>query len=315
MDHIVVLIPFLLFCVMAAKILAKSIGKNSTLKLPPGPNPLPIIGNMHQLLGSQPFHHLLRDLAGVYGPLMHLKLGVNSTIVVTSPEMAKEIYKTHDLLFASRPLHLSFRIASYNFIDIIFGPHGNHWRQLRKICTMELLSPKRVQTFRSVREDEVLKLIKSISSQKGSIVNLTRAIFSLIYGITSRAAFGKRSQHTERYLELVEEMNHLGSGFCLADMYPSVKLLEVMIPMRYKMERAQKRIDDIVNNILIEHKAEKLREATGEDGAEANGDLVDVLLNIQQKGEFQPQLTDTCIKAVIFVSQEQPQQFFHIYAN
>lgn len=69
------------------------------------------------------------------------------------------------------------------------------------------------------------------------------------------------------------------------------------------MERAQKRIDEIVNNILIEHK-EKLREATGEDGAEANGDLVDVLLNIQQEGEFQPQLTDTCIKAVIFVSQE-----------
>ncbi|CDP14744.1 unnamed protein product [Coffea canephora] len=57
---------------------------------------------MHQLFGS-PIHHLLRDLAKKYGALMHLKLGETSTIVVTSPEMAREIYRTNDIIFASRP--------------------------------------------------------------------------------------------------------------------------------------------------------------------------------------------------------------------
>ncbi|CDP16249.1 unnamed protein product [Coffea canephora] len=61
---------------------------------------------------------------------MHLKFGEISTIVVTSPEMAKEIFKTR----------LAFKVTSYNFSDIMFSPYGKYWKELRKICNMELLS-------------------------------------------------------------------------------------------------------------------------------------------------------------------------------
>lgn len=177
------------------------------INLPPGPNKLPMIGNLHQLISSSSsssssgklIHHVLRDLSNKYGPLMHLTFGEVPTIVINSPEMAKEIYKTHDVVFAQRPTNLlAFKIVSYNFSDIIFSPYGNYWKNLRKICILELLNPKRVHSFRSIREDEVLNLIRKIflsvrdasnkeeEEEETTAVNLSQMIFALTYGITSR---------------------------------------------------------------------------------------------------------------------------------
>ena len=70
-------------------------------KLPPGPWGLPIIGSLY-MLGSLPHRNLSR-LAKKYGPIMFMRLACVPTIVVSSPEAAKLVMKTHDVVFASRP--------------------------------------------------------------------------------------------------------------------------------------------------------------------------------------------------------------------
>ena len=57
-------------------------------------------------------------------------------------------------------------------------------RQLRKICGLELLSPKRVESYQPIREEELSTLINWIGSKAGSIINLTKKMFSIAYGIT-----------------------------------------------------------------------------------------------------------------------------------
>ncbi|KAH7848239.1 hypothetical protein Vadar_018884 [Vaccinium darrowii] len=85
-------------------------------KYPPGPKPWPIIGNLN-LVGSNPhqsFHHLSKK----YGDIMQLKFGSFPVVVVSSPEMAREILQTHGETFASRPATAAGKYTSYNYSDM-----------------------------------------------------------------------------------------------------------------------------------------------------------------------------------------------------
>lgn len=299
MESISVLCGFLISFVLI-KILYRS-NKNSALKLPPGPKPLPIIGNIHQLIGP-PMHRLLRDMAGKFGPLMHLQLGEVSTFVVSSPDVAEEFMKTHDIIFANRPQLLCPRVFNYNCTDIAFASFGDYWRQMRKICVIELLSSKRVQSFCSIRENEVLNLMRLIFSNKESTFNLSKELISFMYGLTARIAFGKKSKYQEDFISIVQENIKIASGFHIADLYPSVKFIQIISEMSPKIRKSQKKNDSILDSIIDEHR-EKRKMAKDTD-AETKEDLVDVLLRVQECGDFGSTLTDNNIKSVIMVRKD-----------
>lgn len=294
-----IIFTFFLFLPMVVKIVHNHKTKNSVAKCPPGPWKLPLIGNLHQLVGSLP-HHSLRNLANKYGPLMHLQLGELSNIVVSSPEIAKQVMKTHDIIFANRPYLLSAKILSYDSTNIGFSPYGEYWRQLRKICSMELLSAKRVQSFRSAREEEVLNFTKLIRASEGSSINLSEKISSTTYSITARAAFGKRSNDEKAFISIVKEISEVAAGFSLSDLYPSLKAFQLIGGMRQRLEKLHRKIDGILETIIEDHK-QKVKGVIS-DGVDAEEDLVDVLLRLQKCGDLEHPLTDGNIKAVLLVS-------------
>ncbi|XP_031282340.1 premnaspirodiene oxygenase-like [Pistacia vera] len=287
-----ILFTFLLFILMVLKIGKTFKNTNETSNLPPGPPKLPLIGNLHQLVGSLPTRRL-RDLAKKYGPFMHLQLGEISTVIVSSPNFAKEVMKTHDITFASRPYNPTANIVSYGYTDIAFSPYGDYWRQLRKICTLELLSAKRVQSFRSVREEEITKLIDWIASKSGSVNNLSVKISELTYAVTSRAAFGEvREADQELFISAVKDQMAAMGGFNITDLFPSVKLLESISGMNRYLQKLNEESDGVIENIINERKKS--------DKSEGAKHLVDVLLKLQEQKDLQFPLTNENIKAVIF---------------
>lgn len=162
---------------------------SSGSRLPPGPRPLPVIGSMH-LVGELP-HKSMAALAKQYGPVMHLKLGEISTVVVSSPEAAAEVTKTRDAVFANRPATLAYNILSFGGKGVLFTPYGTNSRELRKMSTMSLLSAKQVRFFRSNREQETVNMLRSVASEaSASIVNLSAQIMRLTNDITARALIG-----------------------------------------------------------------------------------------------------------------------------
>lgn len=129
-----------------------------TLRLPPGPKPLPIIGNLY-LVRSLPNRSLHR-LSQTYGPVMYLKLGVVPTVVISSPELAELVLKTHDLHFSNRvPSHFGrlFGSKGFAFID-----YGSYWRAARKLAVSQVLSAGKVMSFSSIMEEELLFFIKNL---------------------------------------------------------------------------------------------------------------------------------------------------------
>ncbi|KAK7851404.1 cytochrome p450 71a9 [Quercus suber] len=181
------LLPFLLFKL-------RQLDGKGKLSLPPSPPKLPVIGNLHQL-GRLP-HRSLRVLSSKYGPLMLLHLGCVPTLVVSSAEMAREIMKTHDIVFSNRPKTTAANIFTYGCVNVGFAPYGDYSKHVKKVTLLQLLSLKRVQSFQFVREEEVTLLVNQIQHAclSKSPVNLTDMLLAVSSNISSRCVFGKKTE-------------------------------------------------------------------------------------------------------------------------
>ncbi|XP_026424747.1 cytochrome P450 71B10-like [Papaver somniferum] len=268
-------------------------------QLPPSPPKLPIIGNLHQL--REPPHQELRKLSQKYGPVMLLQLGSVPTLVISSAEAAKQVLKTHDLDFCTRPPLACFKRISHNYLDIACSPFGEYWREIRKICVLELLSMKRVQSFKVIREEEVAEMIHSISSTANSTapIDVFECLSSFTNRTICRVAFGSKlnqgiDQFDEGILrETMDEITNLISAFWFSDIFPKVGwIVDRISGIHGRFEKCCKNLDTYIQDVIEKHlNPERLRSEYD--------DLIDVLLKLQKDGTSTIRHTNEHIKAIL----------------
>ncbi|XP_041008191.1 cytochrome P450 71AU50-like isoform X2 [Juglans microcarpa x Juglans regia] len=267
---------------------------NKTKKLPPGPSGLPIIGNLH-IFGEFP-HRDLHRLAQKYGPIMHLRLGIVPTIVVSSPQAAELFLKVHDLVFASRPPTESAKYISYEQKGLSFSPYGPYWRNIRKMCTLELLGNLKINSFRSMRKEELGLLVNFIEKAASNciVVDLSDKVSSLSANMSCRMVLGKKyidkDFDEQGFKAVIQEAMLLGATPNLGDYIPYIGPFDLQ-GLRRRMKAVSKIFDGFLEKIIDDHVQSKDENKIK--------DFVDVLLSFMGSEDSEYLVERSNIKAII----------------
>ncbi|KAM7519640.1 hypothetical protein LguiB_018602 [Lonicera macranthoides] len=291
-----ILLVFLLLGIPLFLLLLKHRKNGERLKSPPGPRRLPFIGNLHQL-DTAFLHHYLWQLSKKYGPLMSLQLGFVPTLIVSSAKMAKEVMKTHDLVFCSRPGLLGLQKLSYKGLDVAMSPYNDSWRELKKIVTLHLLSSKRVQSFRPIREEEVSRMIAKVSQLAASskLVNLSEMITTLTSSTICRVAFGKRfdeGYEGSKFHNLLIEWQVVAAKFYFSDHFPLIGWMDNVTGLCARLDKLFREMDLVYQELIDDHLDPKRKNSSQED-------LIDILLGLREEQSSSVDFSFDHIKAVL----------------
>ncbi|KAF4403182.1 hypothetical protein G4B88_027953 [Cannabis sativa] len=254
-------------------------------KLSPGPHPWPIIGNLHITLNNPLTFQGYFELAQAYGPIISVWLGSNLNVVVSNSKLAKEVLKDNDRKLANR--HRTWPLAKItkDGSELIWADYGPHYLKLRKICTLELFSSRKLEDLRHIREEEVRSMIKSIYKESNSVngksLVVRKFLGSVTFNYLSRLVFGKRFENEEGELDqqglefkaIVSNGNENGASIFL-HMIENIWWLKwvFFLPNKGFSQHLARR-DKLIQDIIEEHKINK-----------ANiGNFVDVLLCLKDK--------------------------------
>ncbi|KAJ4823918.1 hypothetical protein Tsubulata_009749 [Turnera subulata] len=287
------LLYFVLFLILAIKLKKQPRKK---FNLPPSPPSFPIIGHLH-LLRRPPLHRTFNNLAEKYGPVISIRLGSRLAVIVSSSAAAEECLTKNDIVLANRPPFANGRYLQYNCTTLAAASYGDHWRHLRKLCTIEIFSTTRLNSFRDIRKDEVKNLLTKVlhDSRNGSGKVVLRPMFlDMNFNNVLRMITGKKydgedakenAEEARMFREMMQEFSELTTVTNLGDLFPILEWADVRIVK--KMSRVGKKMDAFFQRLVDAHRA---------DNKDRNA-MIDHLLALQR--EEPEYYTDEIIKGLI----------------
>ncbi|XP_077144290.1 cytochrome P450 2B4-like [Ranitomeya variabilis] len=224
--------------------------------LPPGPAPLPLLGNILQM----DFSNLVKGLkkfSEEYGPVYTIYIGATPAVVVRGLKDLKEILvnKGHD--FADRPYTRLINDISETK-GLIVAPYGPAWKEHRRftLSTLRDFGLGKKSMEEKICEESV-HLIQEFKKNKDTLLDPHLVIDNAVSNITCMIVFGRRYEYNDStfrdILNLMHENMNMSAGFW-AQLYNAFGFVKHLPLPHRRIFRNVKVFFAFLEKVLSEHK-------------------------------------------------------------
>nr|QWK52284.1 cytochrome P450 79C1 [Isatis tinctoria] len=171
-------------------------------QLPPCPPGLPIMGNIIGMLANRPTSKwIVRVMSGMKTDIACFKFGRVHVIAITSDEIAREVVREKDTVFADRPDSYSAEYISGGYKGVVFDEYGERQMKMKKVISSELMSTKALNLsldVRNLESDNVLAYVLNLynngesKSKDGVVVNVRDIVCTHTHNVKMRLLFGRK---------------------------------------------------------------------------------------------------------------------------
>ncbi|EYE90618.1 cytochrome P450 [Aspergillus ruber CBS 135680] len=195
-------------------------------RLPPGPIPLPLIGNIHQLWSPAPWK-VIQVWHKQYGPIITIRLGPIPIICIGSHDVVRDLYEKRGRIYSSRPRMIFLNECMFEGHFPAAQPDGPYLRILHRL-QYAVLNKNATDSYRCVQDLESKQVLHDLLLNPENFkTHFERYASSITYLLL----FGKRivhpdaseKQEVDRFLRLFVGANGLSDS--LLDIFPFLNSL------------------------------------------------------------------------------------------
>jgi hypothetical protein len=225
---------------------------------------------------------------------MTLKLGTITTIVISSPQLAKQVLHENSQIFSNRTVPHALCALDHDKVSVGMLPTLALWKKLRKICATKVFSTKMLDSTKILHQQKLQELLDYVNEKcnKEEVFDIGEVVFTAVLNSISNILFSMDLTHLTSN-EKSQEFKNIIWGIMeesgkpnVSDFFPILRHLD---PQRVQARMAShmKKVYKIFYGII----EERISSRDSKADYEVCNDVLDSLLHSNNLGETTSELS------------------------